>query len=432
MKIIWLLSILCIIGISVCEKRVLVLLENLAVKETHSIYFKNLIDEGFDLTYKVADDSTLNIKKYGEFLFDHIVVFSPTVEEFGGNVNVEALTDFIDNGGNILIAGNSNLGEALREIASEVGIEADEEGTYVIDHLSYDAKDEGRHNLVIADSKNLIKSAKITGGVTAPLLYRGVGLLVDQENPLVLDILTGSTTSYSHNPDLPIKEFPHAVGKQTVLIAGLQARNNARVVLSGSLEFFSDEFFNSQVEPVAGKKMASGNEALAKALTKWCFKQSGVLKVDSISHHRKGEKETPGFYTIKDDAVYTIVVKELINGKWVPFEGTDMQMEFVRIDPFVRVTMENKGKKGEMVANFKVPDTYGVYQFKVNYHRIGLTRLFTTTQISVIPLRHNQYERFIGSAYPYYASSFSMMLGVCVFSFVFLHFKEEEVKKKSE
>ena len=45
-------------------------------------------------------------------------------------------------------------------------------------------------------------------------------------------------------------------------------------------------------------------------------------------------------------------------------DGTDMQIEFVRIDPFVRVTMEKKGKTGEMV---KVPDTYGVYQFKVNY-----------------------------------------------------------------
>ena len=31
----------------------------------------------------MADDSTLNIKKYGEFLYDNIVVFAPTVEEFG-------------------------------------------------------------------------------------------------------------------------------------------------------------------------------------------------------------------------------------------------------------------------------------------------------------------------------------------------------------
>jgi len=426
------LTLLCLVGASVADKKVLVLLENLAVKETHSIYFKTLVDAGFDLTFKGADDATLNIKKYGEFLYDHLVVFAPTVEEFGGNLSVETLTDYIDNGGNILIAGNSNLGEVLREIASEVGFEADEEGTSVIDHLNYDIKDEGKHNLVIADSKNLIKSDKITGGVTAPLLYRGVGLLVDHENPLVLEILTGSSTSYSHNPDTAIKEFPHAVGKQTVLIAGLQARNNARVVFAGSLEFFSDEFFNSMVEPVAGEKVASGNQALAKALSLWCFKQSGVLKVESISHHRKGEVETPSFYTIKEEAVYTIVVKELVNGEWVAFDGNDMQMEFVRIDPFVRVTMENKGKSGEMVANFKVPDTYGVYQFKVNYHRVGLTRLYTTNQISVIPLRHDQYERFIPSAYPYYASAFSMMAGVCIFSMVFLHYKEEEVKKKAE
>ena len=54
------------------------------------------------------------------------------------------------------------------------------------------------------------------------------------------------------------------------------------------------------------------------------------------------------------------------------------------------------------------------------------------SQISVVPLRHNEYERFIVSAFPYYASAFSMMAGVCVFSFVFLHYKEEEVKKKTE
>merc|ERR1711970_1573888 len=187
MRGLFVVGFLCLASVCVADKKVVVLLENLAVKETHSIYFKTLVDAGFDLTYKGADDATLNIKKYGEFLYDHLVVFAPTVEEFGGNLNVETITDFIDNGGNILIAGNSNLGEVLREIASEVGFEADEEGTAVIDHLNYDNKDDGKHTLVIADTKNLIKSDKITGGVTAPLLYRGVGLLVDQENPLVLE-----------------------------------------------------------------------------------------------------------------------------------------------------------------------------------------------------------------------------------------------------
>lgn len=46
-------------------------------------------------------------------------------------------------------------------------------------------------------------------------------------------------------------------------------------------------------------------------------------------------------------------------------------------------------------------------------------------QVSVRPLEHTQYERFIPSAFPYYVSAFSMMLGVFIFSFVFLHFKED-------
>merc|ERR1719357_183574 len=29
----------------------------------------------------------------------------------------------------------------------------------------------------------------------------------------------------------------------------------------------------------------------------------------------------------------------MMEGEWVPYDGKDMQMEFVRIDPFVRVTM---------------------------------------------------------------------------------------------
>lgn len=97
---------------------------------------------------------------------------------------------------------------------------------------------------------------------------------------------------------------------------------------------------------------------------------------------------------------------------------------------------------------------YGVFQFKVDYNRLGYTHLYSSTQVSqgvpcfwpgilrcprhqglppcpviqvsVRPLQHTQYERFIPSAYPYYASAFSMMAGLFIFSIVFLHMKEKE------
>jgi len=408
--------------------RVLVLLDNLAIKESHSTFFKILSDQGFSLTYKTADDPSIVLKKYGAFLFDHVVLFAPSVEEFGGSLNVEGVTEFIDAGGNVLIAGNSLTGDVLREVASECGFEADEEGNSVIDHLNFDVNlDGGKHTLIATDSANLIDSAPIVGDKKSlgPILYEGTGLMVDHENPLVLEILTASSTAYSHNPDEPITEYPHATGKGTVLVAGLQARNNARVVFAGSIDMFSDKLFGAQVSSWSGKKAEkSGNQALAVALARWCFKLSGVLRVKGVNHHLAGESGPPAIaYTIKDDVVYSIDIEEYQDGKWVPYNGKDVQMEFHRIDPFVRLTLENKN--GHFEGKFKVPDVYGVYQFKVDYIRTGLTRLVSTTQFSVRPLRHDQYERFISSAYPYYASAFSMMIGVLMFSVVFLHHQEK-------
>lgn len=184
------------------------------------------------------------------------------------------------------------------------------------------------------------------------------------------------------------------------------------------------------------------------------------------------------------------MIEQLSNGKWVPFDGDDIQLEFVRIDPFVRTFLKRKGKAppagklqdhsptssslwdghgkppppghlcpsspgGKYSVQFKLPDVYGVFQFKVDYNRLGYTHLYSSTQVSrvparpqpacatpgllsgrpvpsvlrqvsVRPLQHTQYERFIPSAYPYYASAFSMMAGLFVFSVVFLHMKEKE------
>nr|CAG4648634.1 EOG090X05EE [Polyphemus pediculus] len=418
-------------SLSSANQETLVLLDNLAIRETHSIFFKSLTDRGFSLTFKSADDSSLVLSKYGQYLFQNLVIFSPSVEEFGGSLSVEAITKFVDDGGNVLIAGSINSGDVLREITAECGFEFDEEGAAVIDHLNYDIRDHGKHTLIVADPANLIKAPMIVGKDTStPFLYRGTGLIADKANPLVLEVLTASSTAYSYKTDSPIEEYPHAVGKNTVLIAALQARNNARVVVSGSLDFFSDDFFTSAVQKALGGKFfsKSGNQALSDALTQWVFKEEGVLRVGKVNHHLAGQKEPPQSYTITEDMVYTIEIEKLEKGKWVSFDANDIQLEFVRIDPFVRTVLK-RDANGVFRAEFKIPDVYGVYQLKVDYTRVGYTFLNSATQVSVRPLEHTQYERFIVSAYPYYASAFSMIGGVFIFSIIFLHFQE---KSKSE
>jgi oligosaccharyltransferase complex subunit beta len=212
-------------------------------------------------------------------------------------------------------------------------------------------------------------------------------------------------------------------------VSALQARNNARIVFTGSLDFFSDSLFQSGVQKSGTEKKyeKSGNEALAIALSKWVFKEQGVLRVGRVRHHKVGETSPPEAYTVMDNVIYSIEVEKYDSGKWVPFDANDLQLEFVRIDPFVRTPLKKEGNT--YVAKFTIPDVYGVFQFKLDYNRIGYTYLYSATQVSVRPLEHTQYERFILSAYPYYISSFSMMFGVFIFSFVFLYFKETPKEK---
>lgn len=73
--------------------------------------------------------------------------------------------------------------------------------------MNYDATDEGQHTKIIASPDNLIDAEVIVGSrKVAPMLYQGTGILADPENPLVLPLLTASSSAYSYIPEQPIKE----------------------------------------------------------------------------------------------------------------------------------------------------------------------------------------------------------------------------------
>ena len=422
------------VTLAFAKQKTLVLLENDSIKVSHSIFFQDLQQKGHQLVFKLADDSSLTLSKYGEYLYQNLIIFAPSVEDFGGNIDVQVIADFVDRGkGNVLVAASSAVGDILRDLGQEVGLEMDEQGTSVIDHVNFDIKDQGDHTLLAVDSSNLIDSEMIVGKKTnEALLYRGVGMISDPQNPLVLEILTGSSTSYSYFPNNPITDYPHAVGKSTLLIAGMQARNNARVVISGSIDFFSNEFFVSSVlrasDPSSKEYETSGNRKVASSIAEWVFKDKGVIRLVSVKHHLAGETDPPEAYTITDDVVYTITLEELKNGKWVPFTPPDVQLEFFRLDPFVCTYLKKSADGKSLNLHFKLPDVYGIFQFKVDYNRLGYTHFFSTTQVSVRPFTHLQYERFITSAFPYYVSAFSMMVGVVLFSCVFLNHRDKTKK----
>jgi len=380
-------------------------------------FFKNLQERGYDLTYKTADDPVLSLTEYGEYLYDHLIIFSPQVEEFGGLIDVTAILDFIDDGHNVILAASSKISDPVREIASECGVDFDEEGSNVIDHFHYDSDSVDHTTIVIEPtSKTTLESSIIAG--SKPLKERkninfeGIGHTTQEDNGLNIAVLKGYDTTYSASSRKTSDKF-HAIGEETTLISVLQARNNARVLISGSLSLFSNRYFTKKTE----------NEYFTNELSKWVFKERGVLRASNVSHHKVGEKSEPRTYTVKDRIEYTVVIEEWDGTKWIPYDKNDVQIEFIMLDPYIRAPLKSD-KKGKYKIETALPDVYGVYTFKLDYKRKGFTNINLKNTVPVRPFRHDEYPRFLKMAYPYYLSSISMVGGVILLT-IFLLFSSK-------
>ena len=123
---------------------------------------------------------------------------------------------------------------------SECGVDFDKPQTSVIDHFKFDKSDsDGEHTLILAE--DWVQSPVILGPSMAdPVLYRGIGHAIDDENKLLIKVLTASSTAYSANPKTAIPDFPESAGKDTLLVSAMQARNGARLAFSGSMEMCSN------------------------------------------------------------------------------------------------------------------------------------------------------------------------------------------------
>lgn len=421
-------------------KRTLVLLDDMALVQTHSIFFGSLTSRGHDVTYIQASAPNLVLKKFGEFLYDNIVFFAPEIEEFN-RITFDDISEFLEKGGNILLGANDNISEAVREFAETCGVEFDTKGSSVIDHFSYSSTMDKnlQHTAVVSRS---FKSTPILGNFLKAseqnVLFKGIGHAVDENNVLAVKVLLGNPSSYSANPSSPIGDYPENTGADTLLVSAFQARNNARILFSGSTDMFSNAYYRSGSE--------INNEIFCSDIAAWTFGESGVLRFRDISHSQSDgtppdvilhEKERPDLpvslfpdpeitrnslvYRIKDELTYSMTVEEYAGGKWIPFHADDMQLEFVMLDAHVRKTMKADSESGRFFATFTAPDNYGIFKFRVLYRRPGYSILHTENSVSVRPFKHNEYDRFLLTAYPYYASSFSAMVAFVVFSIFFLY-----------
>ncbi|KAI8876266.1 Dolichyl-diphosphooligosaccharide-protein glycosyltransferase 48kDa subunit [Backusella circina FSU 941] len=403
---------------SVSGNRVLVLLDAVSEKDNYIQFWSHLEERDFDLTFSSADDAQAQLVYFGEDIFNHIIHFAPNSKGMAQHkaLNNIQLVDFVNRGGNLLIAASPEATDNVRALAAEFDIEVETDKVY--DHNAY--KEE--HDKIVTDK--IVGPSTIVDALSAPILYSGTGLVVGSL-PLSSAVLNVGSSGFISDSYSKRRE-----ASPVTLAATMQTRNSARVAVVGSLDVFSDNFVDAEIESYD----KTGNEEFINQLTQWTFQEKSVLKIVDRLHHKENETEQLDWYRVKDDVVYTIDISEYKNDKWVPFKADDVQLEVIMLDPYIRTTLKQvPGDEtfGRFESHLRLPDVYGVFTFKVNYKRAGYTYLKAEDRVSIRPFRHNEYPRFLTAALPYYISTGSMIVGFLVFSAVWLSTwgKEPAVKK---
>lgn len=434
-----LFAVLCVICTSQGRvpntKRTLVVIDSGDVKNTHSQFFAQLKSKGYQLDYYLtAQSSSIKLSQHGEYNYDHLIILASKAPTLGP-LDSKSISKFVDDGNNVMIVADGSLSKLLREVGSDSGAQFDDDNTRAIDHFTYDTKlDNGKHNVLVLDQEYEFSSRPSVISnrrqfTQAPVLFNGMAISLKGSNPLLLPILTGSGTSYSHNGGEAMQAEPLVRGQKTVLVGGLQARNGARITFVGSKDMLSNKYFESVVTKSGSQtSLQSGNAAFAQELIQWSFQERGILRHRNVFHYKKGDDTVqPHEYRVADDSIYTVIIEEWVEDKWVPFVADDIQVDLIMLHPYVRTALKYVSN-GKYEAHIRVPDVYGCFKFKVDFRRSGYSSLIFEDNITIRPTRINEFERFIPAAYPYYISVFSCMAGFLIFIIAFL-FTGDKVKK---
>jgi len=402
-------------------QKTLVIIHDITDKTTFSNFLRQLKNRGHKLEFKSASESSIKLESFGQFHYDNLLVLSPTSKKLG-DLSSKHLMSFLDSGRNVFLAINENPSKMFKNTILSSGLEVMPK-SFVADHFS--------NNELAKDSKNdtyiatrAVFGHPVVAEVENPVIFRGVGFNFKEKTQFGLHLLTGESTSYNSKSH----------GKTLGLVSAIQLRNNARFTVCGSTEFLTNAFAIESVK-VRGKESPSGNGAFVDQAVAWTFQERGAIRTRNARHFLVdlSGPMNPSRYTVTEKVRYEVIIEEydITSGEWKPYQADDVVFQLVRLDPFIRQTMSHDGN-GLFFYEFTLPDTYGVFKFILDYKRKGWSYLYEEVEASIRPLRHDQHDRFLVSAWPYYASMISMVLGFGIFSFLFLHSSEPQKSQEKE
>lgn len=409
---------------------VLVVFEEQSVLKTHSRFIDSLKAIGKTIDVRPASSKSIALSADGEYLYDAVVLLCPTAPKMEKKLPVDSLIRFVDAGRNLFLAAGHGYSDYTSKVAASIGIDLDSKKSKLTDHQHvFEQLDDGTHTYIraggLVKSKFLFGDESITG---EDIVFSGPGATLFTDNELIDNVISGSGSCYSTDgTSKPITKIPRIAGAACVLAAGVSTRTESRAAYFGSFDALSNDVFDK-----AGRK----HEDAMTSFLAWTLGYRGVLRTTNLVHSSiDSSGELANEYRVKDTIRFSIDVQvwDGEKGVWSAYVADDMQVEFVMLNPWVRQRLQHSGSaNGTYTATIPVPDQIGVYKFNIQYFRAGVSPLMVSKVVPVRPYLHNEYERFIGMASPYYAASFSMLIGVFLMGLVVLYGNKGDAEEHSK
>ncbi|GAA5917078.1 hypothetical protein JCM8208_003255 [Rhodotorula glutinis] len=372
--------------------------------------WRALSEQGHDVVVSSPQDAAVKLRHEGD-RFEHLVVFSPAVKDLPAELAPQALARRLQGGTNLVLVASADAPELWRDFAREFEVDLGDRGQHVVDHLAFDALgDDGSHTLLSlapADSPAPFVSAATRQGPN--ILYRGASHAVGR-HPLLTPLLRAGPTAFlADAASGTASSDARSAGSSLALVSAFQARNNARALFVGSAQLFSDELLN---------RPDSGNLAFSLDILSWAFQKTGQLRLADLTYRAVGHVH--GAPSLR---VGTELHVKLAVAAAPAYDADDLQLEFGMLDPHVRVPFVRSPAPQDDVATnttdfraaFVVPDRHGVFTLRVDHRRPGWTSVDVSKAIPVTPPRHDEYERFIAGALPWYGGAASVSALFLVF-----------------
>ncbi|EKM83135.1 hypothetical protein AGABI1DRAFT_111630 [Agaricus bisporus var. burnettii JB137-S8] len=400
----------------------------------YTLFLDGLREKGYDLTFRSPRADAPLLTQDGVPSFSHVIFFAPDTKSFPSDITPQSLVSLLGSKTNLLIT-LSTKQTSLTSLAAEFSLAPAPPGTPLI---SYFPERSEPLNVVPIQPPS---TSHILSQNMAPVWFSGTPFALGN-NPMLVPILNAPPYAFASEVDggsadslVDAAEKGGEglwAGSRMGVVTGFQTTTGARVVWAGGAELFSDEYAKKQIS----QGVESGNKQFAQEVASWAFQESLVLRIDHTEHHKFNTTTPSELYTTSDELVYTAQVSRFYpeRGVWKPYSDLkDLQLEFTMLDPHIRIALPPvEGKPGTYSVQFRAPDRHGVFKFVINYKRKGFTHLLSSTTVSVVPPRHDEYPRFISAAWPYYMGAISTSVGFFLFSAIWLGGEVKAFDKKGK